>query len=247
LTSDEAAVAAALDAEYRGRLSMDKIRVLFLASDPFKTRALALDREVKSITAQIRSAAYRDSLELISAWAVSPDDLQQLLLQHRPHVVHFSGHGTADEASTHSQARATAPDRELVPEQGGQAAQLILMGDRGQPQPVSHEALVGLFDVLKDDIRLVVLNACHTKTQAEAISRVIDCCIGMNTAIGDEAAIAFSAALYRALGFGRDLQTAFKLAKNELQLKGLLQEQIPELHYRREAVNPAKVVLVDPR
>ena len=44
--------------------------------------------------AKIRSAEYRDTLELVSAWAVRPDDLQQLLLQHQPHVVHFSGHGS---------------------------------------------------------------------------------------------------------------------------------------------------------
>jgi hypothetical protein len=53
---------------------MTKIRILFLASDPFKTQALALDREVKAITAQVRSGEYRDSLDFISAWAVSPGE-----------------------------------------------------------------------------------------------------------------------------------------------------------------------------
>jgi hypothetical protein len=75
------------------RGSMPKIKILFLASDPFKTRALALDEEIRAITAEIRSAEFRDSLDLVSAWAVRPEDLHVLLLQHRPHIVHFSGHG----------------------------------------------------------------------------------------------------------------------------------------------------------
>ena len=71
------------------------------------------------------------------------------------------------------------------------------MGEGGQPQPVDQEALVELFDVLRDNVRLVVLNACYTRPQAEAIAQVVDCCIGMNAAIGDKAAIAFAAAFYR--------------------------------------------------
>jgi hypothetical protein len=55
---------------------------------------LALDEECREITAKIRSTDHRDAIELIAAWAVRPSDLQQLLLQHRPQVVHFSGHGT---------------------------------------------------------------------------------------------------------------------------------------------------------
>jgi hypothetical protein len=52
---------------------MAKTKVLFLASDPFKAQALALDEEIRAITAQVRSAEYRDTLELVSAWAVKPD------------------------------------------------------------------------------------------------------------------------------------------------------------------------------
>src|SRR5207237_123739 len=147
--------------------------------------------EIRAITAKIRASEDRDKLELVSAWAVRPDDLQQLLLQHRPHVVHFSGHGSTAE-------------------------QVILKDQNGQPKPVSKPALVGLFRVLRDNVRVVVLNACHSGPQAEAIAEVIDCAIGMNTEIGDQAAIIFAAAFYQALGFGRDVQTAFDLGVNAL-------------------------------
>jgi class 3 adenylate cyclase len=89
----------------RGEI-MEKIRVLFLAADPGVTNQLHLDREVREIETKIRASMFRDSLELISKWAVQPDDLQQSLLDHQPHIVHFSGHGSeANELGSVSQFR----------------------------------------------------------------------------------------------------------------------------------------------
>jgi hypothetical protein len=47
------------------------------------------------------------------------------------------------------------------------------------------------------------LNACDSAPQAEAIVSVIDCAVGMSDEIDDSAAIAFAAAFYEALGYGR--------------------------------------------
>ncbi len=58
---------------------MGKIRALFLAANPVNTERLGLDKEIREITSQIRSSEYRDLLELISVWAVRPDDLLQNL------------------------------------------------------------------------------------------------------------------------------------------------------------------------
>jgi hypothetical protein len=73
---------------------MNKIKVLFLAANPAGTQPLKLDEEIRQITAKIRAAEFRDSLELVACWAVRPDDLLQALLEVKPHVVHFSGHGS---------------------------------------------------------------------------------------------------------------------------------------------------------
>jgi hypothetical protein len=240
-------LAGVLVEETRGASFMSKIKILFLASDPFKTRPLALAREFKAIDAQIQAAEYRDSVELIAAWEVGPEELQPLLLRIKPHLVHFSGHGTEGTANGGSLSSLPTPDRELGPVKEGPAAQLVLTGDAGQPLHLSKDPLVALLRALKENIRVVVLNACHTKSQAEAIAQIVDCCIGMNAAIGDEAAIVFSMAFYRALSFGKDVETAFNLGKIELQGRGIRQDQIPERYCRREGVNPAKVILVGPR
>jgi len=198
---------------------MAKIRVLFLAASPTVSQ-LSLDQELRAITAKIRAAEHRDSLEVISRWAVRPDDLQQQLLEHRPHVLHFSGHGTESE-------------------------ELVLLDSQGNPKPVSKTALTNLLSVLKDNLRLVVLNACFSQPQAEAITQVIDCAVGMNRAVGDEAAIKFAAAFYGAIGFGRSIQTAFDLGRNALMLDRIPEETTPELLVRT-GVDPAGIVLVQP-
>lgn len=200
---------------------MPKIKVLFLAANPTDTNRLQLDSEIRTITERIRAAEYRDALELISAWAVRPDDLLQLLNQHQPHIVHFSGHGDS-------------------------TGELLLTNPQtGTPQPISSNALTALFATLKDNIRLVFLNACYSESQAQAITSVIDCAIGMNAAVGDDAAIEFAAAFYRAIGFGRSVREAFEQGKVALEMANSLYSATPELLVK-SGVDPTQVNLINP-
>src|SRR5690348_1663009 len=74
-----------------------KLKVLFLSANPAGTQPLALDEEIREITNKIRASEHREAVELISRWAVRPDDLLQALNEHKPHIVHFSGHGSPTE------------------------------------------------------------------------------------------------------------------------------------------------------
>jgi hypothetical protein len=73
---------------------MAKVRILFLAANPGATSALKLDEESREIGNKLRGSEFRDSVELVTQWAVRPDDLLQFLNQYRPHIAHFSGHGS---------------------------------------------------------------------------------------------------------------------------------------------------------
>jgi hypothetical protein len=194
------------------------VEVLFLTSNPEGTPALKLDEEARLITQKIKASEYRDVLKLETLWAVRPDDLLQALNEHKPQIVHFSGHGS-------------------------EVGEIVLMDDNRQVKPVSVEALKMLFTTLKDNIRVVVLNACYSQIQAQAISEVIDCVIGMNTAIGDEAAITFAASFYRAIGFGRSIKEAFDQGKTALMLEGIPEVNTPQL-LTRMGVDPSSVVLI---
>ena len=50
---------------------------------------------------------------------------------------------------------------------------------------VSTAALAKLFEVFKDKVECVLLNACYSETQAEAIRQHIDYVIGMHQEIGN--------------------------------------------------------------
>jgi len=201
--------------------AQEKVKVVFFAANPEGTGKLALDEESREIKAKIRASDHSASLELLTEWAVRPDDLLQFLNQHEPTVVHFSGHGS-------------------------NAAEIILLDRDRQPKPVSEQALVSLFKALKGKIRLVFLNACFSEAQAKAIVQEIDCAVGMSRAVGDQAAITFAAAFYRALGFGKSVQNAFEQAKVALQLEGIPEEGTPRL-LTKLGIDADKVILVNPR
>lgn len=200
---------------------MSKVKALFLAAYP-DSSPLKLDEEIRSITQKLREAEYRD-IDLVSAWAVRPDDLLQMLNEHKPNIVHFSGHGS-------SSGEIILVDENLV------------KGKR-VPKPVSPVAIKALFQALKDNVQVVLLNACFSRVQAEAIKDVIDCVIGMNTAIGDRAAITFAASFYRALGFGRSVKEAFEQGKVALLLEGIPEEKTPELLVKT-GVDPSQIFLI---
>ena len=197
---------------------LDKIKILFFAANPSETSRLGLDDEIRSITDKIRASEYRDRLELISVWAVRPDDLLQALNEYKPNIVHFSGHGSS-------------------------TGEIILVDNDGTPKPVSQKALQSLFNTMKGNIQVVVLNACYSKIQAEAITDQIHCTIGMNSSISDKAAITFAASFYRAIGFGTNIKEAFDQGITALLLEGIPEEDVPQL-LNRKNIDPSEVFLL---
>jgi hypothetical protein len=197
-----------------------KIKVLFLAANPQDQTELRLDEEIRVITEKIRSSDYRDSVELISRWAVRPADLLQALNEYKPQIVHFSGHGLS-------------------------TGEIVLLADDGNTKLVTQDAMVATINTMIDNIRLVIFNACFSREQAEAVTRYVDAAIGMNTDIGDEAARVFAAQFYSAIGFGRSLQNAFEQAKALLLLENIPEEDTPEI-FTREGIDPKELILVRP-
>lgn len=176
-----------------------KLRVLFLAASPTDAARTTFGEELRKIGARVRAAKHRDAVELLPHLAVQPGDLQMLLLQEEPHVVHFSGHGS--------------PKGEL----GLQAAD-------GTTARVSSSALVGLLRILKDNIKVVVLNACYSEVQAQEASQHIDFVVAMASGVSEEGAVELAGAFYQALAYGRSVAQAFELARSELDLHGFVRD-----------------------
>jgi hypothetical protein len=165
-------------------------KILILAANPRKD--LNLDREVRELECVIEFSQDRADLQTINQPVLRIDDLRDLLSKHQPQIVHFCGHG----------------------ERG-----LMFESAIGGEQPVGSEALSNLFRPFADNVECVLLNACYSDLQADSIADHIGYVIGMNQAVHDQAAIAFSKGFYRALGHGCSTQEAFELGCNGIQLE----------------------------
>ncbi len=184
----------------------EKIRILFLSANPWTTSRILVDEEAREIFERLQEGPYRSKFELFNHAAIRPIDLQRLLLFYRPHIVHFSGHGSLKEK--------------------------LILGGPGRAKTVDREGLVELLSLYNAHLRLVMLNACFMKDQARAISEVIDYAVGTGKGIGDKAGVAFAGAFYRALGFGKSVRDAFDSAKVELGLTKMPRTKGIELFVR---------------
>jgi len=178
--------------------------ILLLAANPKGTQPLRLDEEVKKIDQGLERAKRRDQFKLVQKWAVTDDDLRRALLDNEPEIVHFSGHGSGADG-------------------------LAFEDDSGHIQLISGDALSRLFELCADSVKCVVLNACYSEAQADAIAGHIDFVVGMKKAIGDEAAIKFAVGFYDALGAGKDYEKAFKFGCSAIDLKGIPEYLTPVL------------------
>lgn len=171
----------------------EKTRILFLSANPWNTSRILVDEEAREVFERLNEGPYRQHFELINYPATRPGDLQRLLLTHRPHIVHFSGHGSKQH-------------------------RIVFNGLHGHAKKVDQQGLTDVFALYNSHVRLVLLNACFTKAQARSISEVVNYSIGTSRAIGDRVGVAFAGAFYRALGFGWPIRAAFESAKAELAL-----------------------------
>ncbi|MFZ2359058.1 MAG: CHAT domain-containing protein [Anaerolineae bacterium] len=179
--------------------------ILFLAADPSDLSRLRLGEEFREIQEKLKLARLRDRFRLeLPQLSVRPADISQALLDVQPQIVHFSSHGTP-------------------------TGELYFENHLGKAHPVQPEALADLFEHFADHVDCVLLNACYSEPQAQAIARHIRYVIGMNQEIGDKAAIAFVIGFYQALGAGRTIEIAYKLGCAQIGLHGIPEHLTPVL------------------
>jgi hypothetical protein len=189
---------------------MNSIKVLILIANPdgMGSVSLHLNAEVRQIEEAIQRSRHRARFQIVAKTAVRALDLRRALVEHRPQIVHFAGHGTE--------------------------AGLVLENDVGEAQLVSTEALEGLFSIFETgEIECVLLNACYSEAQATAIHQFVDCVIGMNQPIGDQSAIQFAEGFYDALGAGVNYEMAYKVGRSAIALEGSSGYATPVLKNRR--------------
>jgi len=196
---------------------VETIKILILAANPKNTDRLRLDEEVREIETALERSRGRERFQIISKFAVRVSDLRRSLLDHNPQFVHFSGHGAGDHG-------------------------LALEDDSGKMKLVSTASLAKLLKSFQ--VKCVLLNACYSEKQAEAICQHVDHVMGMNQAIGDRAAIEFAVGFYDALGAGRSIEDAFEIGCTTLDLESIPESATPVLKVRKAAAAIASTLPV---
>lgn len=190
-------------------LTVDELRILFFAASPADHVSLDVEAEFKDIESEFDRSPHPDRFDCRFVPAVRRADLLRQLLKFKPQVVHFSGHGTTQDV-------------------------LLLENDHGLAEPVGADELELLFETVPPQYRphVVVFNACYSEVQAIAVTKVIDCAIGMASAIEDRAALAFAQGFYLALSLGLTVDRA--VASGRLAMPSGM-GTLPILHVRAEA------------
>lgn len=184
-----------------------KAHILALSARPKDKQDIRLESEFNKIDQILQASPNRDLITFKSVGSVTPRQLLQLLSQNRPAMVHFSGHGTKDGS-------------------------ILLEDERGNSTQVTGETLRCLFKLYKSDIRLLLLNACHSSELVPALSDAIDCIVGMNKEITDRAATTFSEGLYSAIGRGGSVENAFESGIVALRLAKSPETDTPTIKTR---------------
>ena len=181
---------------------MRKQKILFLAANPVDTDRSRLEAEMREIQEGLTRSKQREEISFDCRLAVRVRDLRRSLLEVRPQIVHFSGHGAGI---------------------GG----IVVENDEGECVLVGTDALANLFELHTGSVRCVVLNACYSSEQAMAISRHIPIVIGMSDSVADVSAMAFAVGFYDAVGAGEDYASSFRHGRNAIELDGLPGHELP--------------------
>jgi hypothetical protein len=168
----------------------EPLRILILAANPSDTDELALKAEHRLLRNKMRANAIVGNCELCFEWAARLKDLKTRLASYRPHVIHFAGHGSMEG--------------------------ICLEDDEGKSSPASKEALIELIGSSREHLRLVVLNACFSARQVEAMSQSVDYVVGTKAAVADDTAVQFAAHFYEALAIGGTVREAYYKSQAEL-------------------------------
>jgi hypothetical protein len=172
-------------------------KVLFLFSCPKNVDRLRLGEEERVVRECFERARLRDAISWSSRHATRIDDMRRAIIDEKPDIVHFSGHGA-----------------------GGS---LILEDEDGQRFDVHPDAL-GAY-LTNRGLKCVIFNACFSSSLTHAIAGVTT--ISMHGPISDKAAIEFTRGFYDIIGAGGTPREAFDEGVLNAKLKRLDYDFVP--------------------
>lgn len=194
-----------------------QVTVMLFASEPRDQPRPDLDREIREILAKIDEATFGHRI-ILRAWpAAQAFDLIPGMNRHKPHMIQFSGHGTADG--------------------------MLMMGPHDRSEPITADRLIQMLRWTGENLRVVFFNICDSGPHARAAAQFADAAIGIQGQMHDTPARNFAAYLYSGLAFGNSVKRAFHQACAAIGDEP--DSVMPQLFFRH-GIDPHTVILVRP-
>lgn len=200
----------------------EQLRILYATAAADKKDPLRVDQEMRRVKAAVKASTHRDLVAIEHLPAATPNDVLDTLASFRPHVVHFSGH----------------------------ANESVLIFDEGtdgygpnKGKRIGPDLYKELLESTDEAPMLVVLNACKSAAQLDALLGKVAMAVGMDDSIGDIDAIVFATRFYSTLAEGQSVESALTTARVEMKLNGLPDHDLPTLR-AVDGVDPADVRLI---
>lgn len=198
------------------RIETKKTTILFLASNPADTVKIELEKKFQKIHERLQESGNLKKFILYQKWAPTAGDLQNSILQFKPDILHFSGHGYKGDQGLQDLFKEIGVD---IDDGSG----LIFRNDKGKARVVTAKALKNLFAVLSENpatkINTVIFDACYSADQSEAIAQHVPYVIGLENSVLQNASLEFSIGFYLGLAEGYDIDFCYKLGKNKALLE----------------------------
>ncbi|MEV4136132.1 CHAT domain-containing protein [Dactylosporangium sp. NPDC049742] len=199
---------------------VEPLRILYLTAA--SRGDLRVDEEIRRVKAGVQAATHRDLVQIEHLPAATPSDLLDGLSRFRPHVVHFSGHSN----------------------------ETVLVFDTGSdaPNPGQHitaQAFARAMSAVDLPPTLVVLNSCKSEAQLAGLLDAVPIAIGMSSSVKDGDAMTFATRFYTAVADGQSVNSAYLMAKVQMEFNGLTGADLPALT-NADGIDPAEVKLVIP-
>ncbi len=188
----------------------DEVRVLVVTCSPPKHDRIDAMFDFKKVNQRIETSRYHELLKLKLLPEPTAAELQDLLADFNPHVLHLAAHGSPDGIYLRST-------------------------DRNRGRLLEKKLLVRLF-AASDSLRIVVLNSCETEAVGAALLGTVDFVISMRVEISDKAAIAFASSFYNGLALNKSVKTAAAMGRDRIEIDTLSRREVntPVLSLRNE-------------
>jgi hypothetical protein len=172
----------------------DDRKLLVLFANPSDSHRIRCDVEMRAISSALSAGQRSGNIEIVSEWAVRASELDQILYQHRPDMLHIACSTSGND--------------------------LLFEDNSGRSQPLTPEGVRAFIRPITNALQCIIFSACNTEGIAESLACDVECSIGIPGIISDEATISFTSGFYTAIGNESDYLSAYNSAVVKMQING---------------------------